>query len=146
MERVRVAGIVKIEEKFALIHRTNVKKKKEYSEYYCFPGGGLEEGETIEEGVIREIEEELGITVEIEKILFEEYYEKFNQREYFFLCKYIEGEFGTGTGPEYNNDPKYIDSGKYTPKLIEKNKIKDILVLPMDIKEKLVKEIESGNI
>ena len=32
---------------------------------------------------------------------------KFEQKEIFFLCEYIEGKFGTGDGPEFNNDPKY---------------------------------------
>ena len=66
-----------------------------------------EEGETPEEGTIREIKEEFGINVKIVRKLYETYSEKFNQREIFYLCEYINGEFGTGDGPEFNNDPKY---------------------------------------
>lgn len=146
MDRIRVAGIIPMENGYALMHRTNVIKRKDYQDYYTFPGGGLEEGETLEEGVAREIKEEFGIDVEIIKELYEKYSEKFNQKEYFFLCKYIGGKFGTGDGPEFSNDPKYIQSGNYIPEIISKDQIKNILLLPEDIKDKFIKDIEMGNI
>lgn len=146
MERIRVAGIVPIENGFAFMHRVGVLKRKDYQEYYTFPGGGLEEGETLEEGVIREIKEEFGINVKVIKKLYEMKSEKFNQKEYFYLCKYVDGEFGTGNGPEFNNDPKYIDSGKYLPEIIKKENIKDILLLPIEIKELFIKDIKDGNL
>ena len=55
MERIRVAGIVPIENGFAFMHRVGVVKRNDYQEYYTFPGGGLEEGETPEEGTIRKL-------------------------------------------------------------------------------------------
>ena len=59
--RIRVAGIIPLNDGYALMHRKDVKNKP-MSEYYVFPGGGLEEGETLEEGTAREIKEEFGIT------------------------------------------------------------------------------------
>ena len=145
MERTRVAGIVPMEGGFAFMHRKDVIKRKDYQEYYTFPGGGLEEGETPEEGTIREIKEEFGINVKIVKKLYETYSEKFNQREIFYLCTYIDGEFGTGDGPEFNNDPKYIDSGKYIPEIVKKEDVESTLLLPTEIKELLVKDIKAEN-
>ena len=89
MGRIRVAGIIPMEDGFALMHRVGVIKRKDYQEYYTFPGGGLDENETLEQGVIREIKEEFGIDVEVVKKLYEMNSEKFNQKEYFFLCKYV---------------------------------------------------------
>lgn len=143
MERTRVAGIVPMEGGFAFMHRKDVIKRKDYQEYYTFPGGGLEEGETPEEGTIREIKEEFGINVKIVKKLYETYSEKFNQREIFYLCEYIDGEFGTGDGPEFNNDPKYIDSGKYIPEIVKREDVENTLLLPTEIKELLVKDIKA---
>ena len=144
MERTRVAGIIFMNGGVALMHRVGVLKRKDIQEYYTFPGGGLEEGETLEEGTIREIKEEFGIEVEVVKKLYELKSEKFNQKEYFFLCKYISGEFGTGEGPEFSNNPKYIDSGKYLPEIVKKEDVKNIPLLPPEIKEKFVNDIENG--
>ena len=144
MERIRVAGIIKINGGFALMHRKNVKKRKDIQEYYTFPGGGLENGETLEEGVIREIKEEFGITVKVVKKLYEMESEKFNQKEYFFLCEYVEGKFGTGDGPEFSHNPKYADSGDYLPEIIKKEDIEGLLLLPPEIKEKFVNDIKNG--
>lgn len=72
--------------------------------------------------------------------------EKFNQKEIYFLCKYIIGEFGTGEGPEFSGDPKYIDSGKYIPEIVRKHEIRNILLLPQEIKQKLIVDIAGNKI
>lgn len=144
MKRTRVAGIVPMGDGFAFMHRVGVTKRKDYQDYYTFPGGGLEEGETPEEGTIREIKEELGIQVKIVKKLYEIYSEKFQQKEIFYLCEYLEGEFGTGEGPEFSNDPHYADCGKYLPEIIKKEEVKNILLLPKDIKEKLIEDMKKS--
>lgn len=141
MERVRVAGIIFIEGKIALMHRKDVLKRPEMPEYYTIPGGGLEEGETEEEGVIREIKEEFGIDIKVVKKLYEMESKEFNQKEIYFLCEYVSGEFGTGTGPEFSENPKYIDSGKFIPELIKKEDIAKINLLPSEIKEKVMADL-----
>lgn len=146
MSRIRVAGIVPINDGFAFMHRVDVIKRKDFQNYYTFPGGGLEEGETLEEGTIREIKEEFGINVKIIRKLYEMNSEKFDQKEYFFLCEYIDGEFGTGTGPEFSNDPKYKDSGKYIPEIVKREEVKNLLLLPQEIKDDFVKDIENGKL
>ena len=143
MERTRVAAILKMENGYAFMHRKDVIKRKDYQEYYTFPGGGLEENETPQEGVIREIEEEFGIKVKVIKKLYEIKSEKFNQLEIFYLCEYISGTFGTGTGPEFSNDPKYIDSGKYLPEIIPQDKIKDILLFPQNVAKMFLEDLEN---
>ncbi len=146
MSRIRVAGIVPINDGFAFMHRVDVIKRKDFQNYYTFPGGGLEKGETLEEGTIREIKEEFGINVKIIRKLYEMNSEKFDQKEYFFLCEYIDGEFGTGTGPEFSNDPKYKDSGKYIPEIVKREEVKNLLLLPQEIKDDFVKDIENGKL
>ena len=146
MERTRVAGIIFIDGKLALMHRKDVLKRPEMPEYYTLPGGGLEEGETIEEGTKREIKEEFGIDVELVKKLYEITSEKFNQKEIFYLCKYVSGTFGTGEGPEFSGDPKYIESGKYLPELIDIENIEKINLMPPEIKKRIIEDIQNGNI
>lgn len=62
---------------------------------YWFPGGGIEIGERMETGLKREIQEETGISIEIQKLLdFKEiffYYEPLDEAyhnfSFFFICK-----------------------------------------------------------
>lgn len=60
-KRPSARGIIVKGDKLALIH--NMKY-----DYYEFPGGGIEEGESFEEGLIREVKEETGLTVIPESI------------------------------------------------------------------------------
>lgn len=143
--RIRLAGIIPMEKGFGFMHRQNVKNHP-IGDYYVFPGGGREGDETFEDGAIREIKEEFGINVKIIRKLYEMNSEKFDQKEYFFLCEYIDGEFGTGTGPEFSNDPKYKDSGKYIPEIVKREEVKNLLLLPQEIKDDFVKDIENGKL
>lgn len=42
--------------------------------YWTFPGGGVEEGETLDQAVVREVKEETGLDVRTIRLLFEEDY------------------------------------------------------------------------
>ena len=144
MKRTRVAGLVEIENGYGLMHRKNVKKKEgtdaPYGEYYVFPGGGVEENDkSYEDAIKREVLEEFGIEVKVIKKL---YYRKINENieEYLYLCKYLSGNFGTGRGPEFSKDPRYIERGEYIPEIIEKDKINNIRIIPEEFKNKIIKE------
>lgn len=144
MQRIRLAGIIPMEDGFTLMHRKDVLKNPNMREYYVFPGGGQEENETFEEGTLREIKEEFGIDVKIVKKMYEEESELFNQRTIYYLCEYISGEFGTGTGPEFSNNPEYIDSGKYIPEIVKREDIEKIPLVPPEIKERFVNDIKNN--
>lgn len=143
--RIRLAAIVPIGNGFAFMHRVGVQNHP-IGDYYTFPGGGREGNETLEEGTIREIKEEFGIDVEVLEKLYEIENGEQNKKEYFFLCKYIKGEFGTGTGPEFSGDPKYSHRGKYIPEIVSRQDVEKITLLPPEIKAKFVKDIKQGKI
>ena len=67
-------------------------------------------------------------------------------KEYFFLCEYVDGEFGTGDGEEYSNNPKYIDAGEHIPEIVKQEDIANLVLLPLEIKEKLLEDLETGQI
>jgi len=80
-----------------------IKRRRDGRTYYVFPGGGMESGETPEVAAIREIHEELGLNVEIDRLIARVFYERDGVRrshQYYFLMRITGGEFGTGTGPE----------------------------------------------
>jgi len=104
------AGIILIEDdKVALIERHRAGL-----EYYVFPGGGVEEGETPEQAAFREAMEELGIEVAIrQKVAIIHF--GFSTQVY-FLVEQVGGEFGTGTGEEFcDADPNSLEEGIYLP-------------------------------
>lgn len=143
--RIRLAGIVPMEDGFAFMHRVGVKNHP-IGDYYTFPGGGREGEETLEEGTIREIKEEFGIDVEVVKKLYEMENGEKNKKEYFFLCKYLKGDFGTGTGPEFSGNPKYEHRGKYIPEIVSRKDVEKITLLPFEIRDKFIKDIKDGRI
>ena len=143
--RIRLAGIVPMENGFAFMHRVGVQNHP-IGEYYTFPGGGREGEESFEEGTIREIKEEFGIDVEVIKKLYEMEHPNKKTKEYFFLCKYIGGEFGTGTGPEFTGDPKYAHRGQYLPEIISREDVEKITLLPFEIREQFIEDVKQGRI
>ena len=143
--RVRLAGIVPMGDGFAFMHRVGVQNHP-IGEYYTFPGGGQEGEETLEEGTIREIKEEFGIDVQVVKKLYEMEISNKQTKEYFFLCKYISGEFGTGDGPEFSGDPKYAHKGQYIPEIVARKDVENITLLPYEVRDKFIEDIKCGRI
>ena len=64
-------------------------------------------------------------------------------KEYFYLSKYVSGEFGTGDGPEFSNDPKYADAGKYIPEIVDIKDIENITLLPEDIRDRFIEDFKN---
>lgn len=108
--RVR-AGIVLIQDsKVALIERHRAGL-----DYFVFPGGGVDEGESPEQAAVREAMEELGIEVAIKQKVAEIQFGS-KSRQVYFLVEHVRGEFGTGAGEEYTDaDPEDPEEGVYIP-------------------------------
>ena len=65
-----------------------------YKDYWEFPGGKIEAGETSEQALVREIQEELATTIQIEKYLttVEYDYPEFHLSMQCFRCRIDAGE------------------------------------------------------
>jgi 8-oxo-dGTP diphosphatase len=59
---------------------------------WAFPGGAVEEGETPEEAAVREVAEEVGLTVEAEKVLGERVHPKTGRAMTYTACTVLGGE------------------------------------------------------
>jgi 8-oxo-dGTP pyrophosphatase MutT (NUDIX family) len=95
--------------KVALIERHRAGKH-----YYVFPGGGVDEGETPEQAAIREMEEETGLRVTVQRKLAEIHFGLSEQ--VYYLVDRLDGKFGTGTGEEFtDSDPDDPTEGVYIP-------------------------------
>ena len=80
----RAGGIVTHENKLLLMHVVRAGENPE--EFYMLPGGHHEEGETLKEACVREIEEEFGITVTPEELEFVVVGTR--RVAFYFRCKY----------------------------------------------------------
>ena len=108
--RIR-AGIVLIQDnKVALIERHRAGL-----DYFVFPGGGVDEGESPEQAAVREALEELGVEVTIRQKVAEIQFGQ-KSRQIYFLVEQTSGEFGTGIGEEFtDSDPDSPEEGIYIP-------------------------------
>ena len=97
--RIRAGIILISENKLAFIKRVKAGKT-----YYVIPGGGLDDGEYTDEAAIREAQEELGVTVEVSRLLFmveRVEHQKVTHLQMYYLVNKIDDMFGSGTGEEY---------------------------------------------
>ncbi len=132
-KRLCVRGIILNDNSIYLIHRIKPDR-----EYYTLPGGGIEENESLEDALHREIIEELGIKVNIIKELYK--YETDDRIETFVLCSYLSGSFKDANGPEWNSE-EYKSHGKYGQELVNLNNLDKYNIMPPTIKDELLKDL-----
>ena len=86
-----VAAIIINNDKYFIAQRN---KNKHMGLRWEFPGGKVEQGETFEIALKREIKEELNIDINIDKKLGEENYQddKINVKLHYFICSRSNGE------------------------------------------------------
>ena len=129
IKNIRVRALIFEGNFLTLIHR--IRKDREY---YVFPGGGVEENEGLEEALLRECYEELGVKINIFKPIYELETEKNIQR--FYLCSVTEGIIGKGKGCEYSNCDSKCE--KYIPCKIRLDKISELLLFPLEIRDQFL--------
>src|SRR5215207_3305928 len=138
--RIR-AGIVLIKEnKVALIER-----HRGGLDYFVFPGGGVDEGESVEQAAVREAMEELGIEVAIKQKVAVIWLGQ-KSRQVYFLVEQTGGEFGTGTGEEYTDpDPANSDEGIYIPVWMPIDELElHQNIYPVEVARLVVRSVKEG--
>ena len=78
--RISVRGVCFRDNKLLVVHQRG-------TDIWALPGGGLDEDESLEAGVRRELREELGIEVKVGRLLFSQIYsdDQDQHLEFFFL-------------------------------------------------------------
>ena len=133
--RTRAVAILIENDSVALIERHRAGRH-----YFTFPGGGVDDGESVEQAVIREMEEEAGLRVAVKYKIAEVWFQG-NRQEY-FLVERLYGEFGTGTGPEFGEyDPIH---GTYHPLWMPVSDLLNNPVLPVEMADLVLKATKEG--
>ena len=85
--RVACRGIIKKDDLYLMVH---IKKM----DIFTFPGGGVEENESLEECTVREVLEETGVKCKVieKKVSITEYFIESVWTNHYFICEYINGD------------------------------------------------------
>lgn len=131
----RVRGILIDGDKITLLKRVRGEHV-----FYVFPGGGIEEGEDVEIALKREMLEELGVEVLVDRTLLQRINTKHQpeQMEYFIVCKTQSGDLGTGQGLEFQPGSHYV--GTHEPVQMLISEMKDMPILPIEVRDIVIQE------
>lgn len=118
------------------------RKNNKYGEFYTFPGGGVEPGETNEQATVREIDEETSITIKIKRLLYELHHDN-GDVHYFFLSTYVNGtpEIRRGTDEYVDN---IAGDDIHQPQWIDLDTIQNYLLHPVEATNQLVHDLSEG--
>jgi 8-oxo-dGTP diphosphatase len=96
-----------------------VMQSHEGKDIWMVPGGGIEAGENAADAAVREVLEETGLTVRINRLLWhvEEVSENRGQRFVnFFLAEKVGGSLGLGADPEFDQDNQVLREARFLSK------------------------------
>lgn len=136
MPRVRAAGVVVRGQQILLMFR-----RKDVHEYYTFPGGGVEDGESVDQAVVRELGEETTVVVEIDRLLYHQIYDD-GSEQYFYLCRYLDGEPHVA---DVSPEAERMKTGNYyDPRWVRVADLSQLLVYPLEIRDWVVEDVANN--
>lgn len=137
--RVRVCGVCIEHEKVLVVNHHSLNGG---ADFWSPPGGGMEFGIAAEENLIREVKEETGLTVEVDKFMMVHEYlaPPLHAIELFFSVKRKGGRIKIGYDPEMNKKDQIIKDVCFMH-------ITDLLNLPVNhVHQAMVKLIKQNNV
>ena len=84
------ALIIRDEKLLVFLRKRHSRKTGEWIEYYSIPGGGIDKGETPEDAAIRELYEEMGVRIKLDKLVAHRVGKFFEH--YVFTAEITDGE------------------------------------------------------
>ncbi|MBI3632290.1 MAG: NUDIX domain-containing protein, partial [Candidatus Vogelbacteria bacterium] len=127
---IRAVAIVIKDKSVLLMHRINQGK-----EYYVFPGGGVEENETVKGALVRELHEETSIEVKNLRLLYHHHIigDFTDSDQYFYLCDFVSGVPKLSEGNELEENRAGTDF--YEPLWYPISKLPQTLLYPLEIRD-----------
>ena len=127
--RERAGALIIHGDKVLLVYRKN-----EQGEYYVTPGGGVEEGETPEQAVVRELMEEAGITIKVGLKILDRFNDSKNERQYFFLAQPVDELELVIEAVKWQEDAKQELSNEYRLEWVSLDDMSKIDLKPAELK------------
>lgn len=105
--RLRVCGLYLEDNRLLMVRHRGIGLT---DTFWCPPGGGSQFSETAPDALIREFQEETGLTIEVGSLLFVNEFLKppLHALELFFAVKRLGGELHQGIDPEMSLDGQII--------------------------------------
>lgn len=133
--RIRAGVILIKDDRIALI-----KRVKRGQTYYVIPGGGLDDGEYSDEAALREVYEELGIAVALERlvaIVERVEWGEVSHLQLYYLAEKWRGVFGSGRGEEFERSHA---ENSYEPTWLSLDDLVDKRTYPSSLIDVIVKD------
>jgi 8-oxo-dGTP pyrophosphatase MutT (NUDIX family) len=129
--KLKARAVIISDDKLLLIRR-----EKNDSVYYVFPGGSVESGENFEQACVRELVEELGVHITINNIFYEVLNHEEQVHEQFFIADITSGEIGTGLDKKFV--PGEAASAGYSIVQVPLSEIASLDILPRSARDAIL--------
>lgn len=112
-------------------------------EFYALVGGGIDEGETPEQALYREVKEETGIAIASPRIVLHLHAGPVFGMQYIYLCRYVSGEPALSVNSEEAN--AHAEGGNlYEPCWLPIEQLTATNLLPVELRSLLHKFLTEG--
>ena len=132
----RAAVVLVDGDRVALIERVRDGRR-----YYLFPGGGVDPGERPEDAARREAREELGLEVEIVRLIARTTFD--GNEQLYYLARTNGGTFGRGEGEEMTGEA-FPEFGAYRAVRVPIDDLATLDVRPSDLVRILRRSVTNG--
>ncbi len=117
MRRIAVRAIITDGDKLLLV---KLLSKGQPLDFYCTIGGGLDDGESLIDGVKREVMEETGVVAEVGKLLYiQQYTDKNDNLEFFFHVTNTEDFREVDLSKTSHGMEEIAEIGFFNPKVVK---------------------------
>lgn len=129
--RISSRAVIVQDNKVLTMFRRKIKDGK-VKEYYVIPGGGQDEGESLEETVIRELKEEMNVDIRVLGYLGKSIWEETTSN--FFHCEIVKGTPKLG-GEELD---RMKEENYYEPRFVDLDSLDNINIIGTEFINKAV--------
>lgn len=112
-------------------------------QYYALVGGGIDHGESQEQALYREVQEEAGITIANPRMVIHEDAGEIYGIQYIYLCDYVSGEPQLDASSE-EAQIHQLGQNLYQPLWVPIADLPQLELLPQELKRVLIEMLEKG--